>query len=108
MGRFGGAQKGAGHPKGKLGKRTLALRAIADEALAEGVTPIEVMLENMRFYHSESDKLLATIIAGVENGKSPASLVEALSKLMWFRAEAQKCAVDAAPYLHPRLSSIAV
>lgn len=41
----GGARKGAGRPKGSLGKRT---RAIAEQAAAEGVTPLEFMLKIMR------------------------------------------------------------
>jgi hypothetical protein len=32
--------------------------------IASGGTPLEVMLDNMRFYHSEAIRLVATLIAG--------------------------------------------
>lgn len=67
----GGKREGAGRPPGSATKRT---REIADRALSEGKTPLEVMLELMR----------------------DASNLE-------FRLEAAKAA---APYVHPRLSSI--
>lgn len=97
---------GAGRPKGSLGQRTKALRAIADEAIAAGITPIEVMLDNMRFYHEKADVLLTAVVAGVRDGKKkPIELLELMKELGSFRDKAQSCAVDAAPYVHPRLSA---
>lgn len=94
--RFGGRSKGA------LNKRTAALRAIADKAIETGITPLEVMLTNMRFYVAEIEKLLASF----HNGKtSPAELPRILKTLVEFRDKAQACAVDAAPYVHPKLAS---
>jgi hypothetical protein len=63
------------------------------------------MLENMRFYHSEADRLLAIIVAGK---KPTVELVEAMKGMCEFRSEAQKCAVDAAVFVHPRLAAVAV
>jgi hypothetical protein len=70
----GGKRPGAGRPKGSATKKT---RAIANAAAAEGITPLEVMLEAMRAHH-EAGRL----------------------------DEAAAVAKDAAPYIHPRLASI--
>ncbi len=70
----GGKREGAGRPAGAVTRRT---REIADRALAEGISPLEVMLSTMRWLYGEKK-----------------------------RTEACAIAKDAAPYLHPRLSSI--
>jgi len=57
----GGKRLGAGRPPRSINAKT---RDIADRAIAEGITPLEVMLDNMRFYHSEAIRLIATLIAG--------------------------------------------
>jgi hypothetical protein len=69
----GGARKGAGRKPGSANVRT---RQIADRAAAEGATPLEVMLQDMR------EKLAVGDVAGAAD-----------------RAR------DCAPYVHPRLSS---
>jgi hypothetical protein len=98
-----------GRKKGSLNRRTKALRAIAAEALESGVTPLEVMLENVRFFHAEAEALLARITSGLdERSESSEEFLQLLSKMVSFRSEAQRCVVDCAPYLHPRLSSVAV
>lgn len=45
MGKFGGAQPGAGRPKGAVNKRS---QEIIAEALKEGITPLQYMLEILR------------------------------------------------------------
>lgn len=70
----GGKRIGAGRKAGAATKRT---RAIADKATAEGLTPLEVMLEAMR-RHAKDEK--------------------------W--DEAASIAKDAAPYMHAKLASI--
>ena len=76
----GGAKPGErrdGRQKGTLNKRTEEIDEIRRRAADQGILPVEVMLDNMRHYFKHGD-----------------------------RANAQKCAADAAPYLHPRLNSI--
>ena len=76
----GGAKPGerpGGRQKGTLNKRTEEIDEIRRRAADQGILPVEVMLDNMRHYFKHGD-----------------------------RANAQKCAADAAPYLHPRLNSI--
>ena len=72
----GGARNGAGRKKGQASNKT---REVADRAAAEGITPLEVMLNAMRVHHEakEYDK-------------------------------AAEIAKDAAPYMHPRFSSVQV
>jgi len=70
----GGARTGAGRKRGTANRLT---REIAERAMQEGITPLEVMLNAMRESYEAHDY-----------------------------EEATKYAVMAAPYIHPRLSSI--
>lgn len=70
----GGKRPGAGRRAGSVTTKT---REIADKAAAEGITPLEVMLQAMRQHHAQNDLDAAAAIAK-----------------------------DAAPYMHPRLASI--
>lgn len=74
----GGKREGSGRPKGAKSEKTKQREAIRDTALADGVTPLEVMLQAMRAHYS--------------GGR----LDEAADK-----------ARDAAPYVHPKLANIA-
>lgn len=78
----GGARPNAGRKTGSATKRT---REIADKAAAEGITPLEFMLQVMR----------DEPIAGLE----PKDQLFAQG----MRFEAAKAA---APYIHPRLAAI--
>lgn len=70
----GGARSGAGRKQGALTKRT---REIAEKAIAEEITPLEVMLKAMKLhYDGERFDQAATI------------------------------AKDAAPYVHAKLAAI--
>jgi len=72
----GGARPGAGRKKSSLTEKT---RAIAERATAEGVTPLEVMLQ-----------VMAELLLAGEKEK------------------AASVAKDAAPYCHPKLSAVEV
>jgi hypothetical protein len=78
----GGARANAGRKAGSATKRT---RAIADKAAAEGITPLEFMLNVMRQEPPdvEDDRVRLSYVA------------------MQFEA-----AKAAAPYVHPRLAAI--
>lgn len=80
----GGSRKGAGRKAGSATKRT---REIADAAMADGLTPLEYMLQIMRSEPSaeldHKDMLSAVVL----------------------RFEAAKAA---APYVHPRLAAVEV
>lgn len=77
------------------------------EASAKGITPIEVMLDNMRFFYNELRDLSEQL------SKLPRPLLdsvpqlnELLGKVLQARELAEDAAVDAAPYIHPRLATI--
>ena len=110
--KWGGPQEGAGRPVGSVSEKTKLLRDIAAKALAEGITPAEVMLNNMRFYYEKADVLQTAIVAKVSKKKLDSGeameLLEEFKELGENRMKAQKCAVDAAPYFHPTLSSVKV
>lgn len=94
--------------KGQATKRTLAMQAIADEALKSGTSPLEVLLDNMRFYQSKiqmAEQMLADAIA---NKETPTALIDVLQRLCNFRSEAGRFAVDAAPYVHPRRATVEI
>lgn len=80
----GGARVGAGRKKGSATKKT---REIADKAAEDGITPLEYMLQVMR---QEPDPDL-----------DARDLLQAIT----LRFEAAKAA---APYIHPKLSSVEV
>lgn len=82
-GTHGGRRPGAGRKAGSVNKKT---RAIAEKAVNEGITPLEVQLETMRALWAEAKK------------GDTLDLEKAI--------EACAIAKDAAPYIHPRLSSI--
>jgi hypothetical protein len=77
----GGARAGAGRKAGSATKRT---REIADNAAAEGLTPLEYMLEVMRRSSDHEDPK-----------------VQVAREAMRFEA-----AKAAAPYIHPRLATV--
>lgn len=80
----GGKRAGAGRKSGSASKRT---REIADRAVAEGVTPLEIMLGAARILWQ----------AALGDGQNIDH-----DKV----AAAASIAKDAAPYVHPRLASV--
>ncbi len=95
----GGAQPGAGRPKGSLSARTQELVAIA---LAEGISPLEVMLKDMRFYDNLAENAVSQLEAASAN-KEKARMLKVVNE---FKSKARECAKDAAPYTHPKLNAI--
>ncbi len=78
----GGKRPGAGRKPGTATKRT---REIAEAAMADGITPLEFMLQVMR----------------KEPSKALPPKEELAATMMRFEA-----AKAAAPYIHPRLAAI--
>jgi hypothetical protein len=110
----GGKRVGAGRPTGALTKRT---RETAERALAEGKSPLEVMLDNMRHFQQvalDAEAVLEGLTAGEFTGKVTAetpeeqfkALLAQVKKTAGFRQMAQECARDAAPFMHARLAAI--
>lgn len=111
----GGKRNGSGR---KVGAGTKLTRAIADRAIAEGHSPLEVMLDNMRHFQRvahDAEAILAGLTAEEFAGAKGANLkpdeqfkllLAEVKKAAGFRQMAQECARDTAPYMHPRLSTI--
>ena len=97
----GGKRNGAGRKPGSLNKRTVALRDISDEALFAGVLPLEVMLRNMRFYYKRARKLERLL-----DKSDPAAADSICEQIGQARLMSQRCAVQAAPFIHPKLSPV--
>ena len=71
---------------------------------ASGKTPLEVMLDNMRRAFNEAHRLMA-VLCGPDAPQGEEA--QALMEEMWkFRDLAQRYAVAAAPYVHPRLAAV--
>jgi hypothetical protein len=93
----GGPREGSGRKRGSPNKA-----ARQAEVAASGVTPLEVMLANMRFHHQQAEELIGLLSAA----ESPAAKIQILGEASRYRQMAQKCTADAANYVHPKLASI--
>lgn len=108
----GGKREGSGRKKGALTTRT---REVAERASAEGKTPIEVMLENMRHFQQVALDAEA-VIEGIQEGDLKSlggtheeqfkALLAKVKQAAGLRQMAHDCASDAAPYIHPRLAAV--
>lgn len=96
----GGKREGAGRP---LGAATLRSQEIAAKAIQAGITPLEVMLDNMRFAHSELTEHLSKLM-----DLAPDEVTDYLKAHINLREVAQECAKDAAPYVHAKLANMEV
>ena len=96
-------KKTGGRTKGVPNRATAARQ---EQIAAEGATPLDVMLENMRFAHEHAAEVLAKVMSLEPEGETPGEGLDAFRELLRFRQIAEDCAKDAAPYVHPKLASI--
>lgn len=112
-----------GRPKGSTGALAKISEHKARELSAKGETPLDVMIDNMNFWRGRANDLTETMKTRLEdlskfdisNPKQRAAFIEAIREfnkaatyMIAAREKAQSCAVDAAPYVHPRLTAVAV
>jgi hypothetical protein len=90
----GGKRPGAGRKRGRLNNRTIAHKELASAAAGEGITPLELMLKRMRYYHSLAEREMR------KGEEADRHIIDAALKA------ANESAKDAAPFLHPRLSAV--
>ncbi len=95
--------KTGGRKAGTPNRRTACRGVVEAHAAAAGVTPLQVMLENMTFFSNEAEKRLAELLKSQPDRDT---LIASLKTICSLRQSAQDCARDAAPYVHPRLSAI--
>jgi hypothetical protein len=81
------------------------------QASENGLTPLAVMQDNMTFWHEQALHLGEKLQSLVVNVDDPSQLDAAMKLLRQFleaRKNSEACAVDAAPYFHPKLASVVV
>jgi hypothetical protein len=116
----GGPGRGQGRKPGGSNRKS---RELAEKAIGEGSTPLEVMIRNMRFYDEEAVRLVSQLAAAAAAGTLPvdeaegdeeaevhesglnADTVEQLRIIFNMRKMAGEAARDAAPYIHPRVGA---
>ena len=106
MAGTGGKRPGAGRRKGGKNKLPSPLRAKTKKIVADaldGLTPLEVMLDNMRFAHEAAAAILRRLLA---DGAAPPDGFTELAQLLKFRDIAQNSARDAARYVHAPIAAI--
>jgi hypothetical protein len=83
--------------------RILPTGELAEKLANDGKTqPLEVMYDNMRFYAQQAAKLQACALREKPQTKE---LLRLMHTVMRLRERAQACAVDAMPYVHPKLKA---
>lgn len=109
---------GAGRKKGALNKNTIAARELGEKLHRLGKSPLKIMLKNMRRFDNDAEELyreLQDLIASSKpSERAPYEqkleyIHEVLALLARKREctmDAQRCATDAAPYVHPKVGMI--
>lgn len=95
---------------GKPSKARIITRKKANEICESGESPLDIMLDNMLFWHHHTEELteqLRTLIVNAENPEQRKQALVLLQEMLACRENSQRCAVDLAPYCHPRLAAIA-
>ncbi|MEH2583595.1 hypothetical protein V1281_005490 [Nitrobacteraceae bacterium AZCC 2161] len=112
---------GAGRPKGSISRRVRAINNMTVAALSRvKKVPLETMLKNMERFDDEADGLYSKLSSMIENGKPSSKaprkehleffdkVMSLIGKMRECRLDAQRCATDAAPYMHQRLAAVQV
>ena len=76
-------------------------------------TPADIMLDNMIFYHRRAMSLTPKLEKLIEqmdpaNEEDRTEALRLLKVVLAAREKSQACAVDLAPYVHPRLAALAI
>jgi hypothetical protein len=83
-----------------------------ERLVSEGATPLEVMLDAMRFFHGEAEKLVERLLTDGAPQGEPADgnapnqardIVKAFKEVIGLRQLGGREAARAAPYVHPRM-----
>lgn len=108
----GGSRPGAGRPPSVLTVKSREMAERRERLVSEGATPLEVMLDAMRFFHGEAEKLVERLLTDGApqsepgDGKAPnpaRDIIKAIKEVIGLRKLAGQEAARAAPYVHPRI-----
>jgi hypothetical protein len=84
-------------------------RKRAMELCANNESPLDVMFDNMLFWHRQSNDLgtkLKAIFGKIKSEDDGRAAIDLVRTLLSARENAQRCAVDCAPYVHARLQAV--
>jgi hypothetical protein len=104
----------AGRPNRRprqIGRRLGRLTRGKTEMLVQQcrLTPLEVMLANMRFFYEEAALLAGDVAQLLEDRDAEPTLIsEVYQKFLSSKMDAQRCAVDAAPWFHRRRVAVQI
>ena len=92
----------------KPGSRNVRTRRRTLQVCREwNISPLDVMLDNMQHWRARSANLEIQLQQLIDSGADEQTIEQMRKSLLAAREQAQKCAVDAAPFLHPRLKGVA-
>lgn len=95
----GGKRKGAGRPIGAASKKS---RELQIQVMEEGITPLQVLINDMRYYYILGEQEFLKI-RGKELLEESYDIFKRAHNL---KTIAKEYAGMAAPYIHPKLASI--
>lgn len=95
----GGKRPGAGRPQGAITKKNQELQL---RAIEQGISPMEVLLEDMRYYYNLANEILNPIKGKEFSDEN----IELTKRVTGLKSIARECAKDVAPYIHPKLANI--
>ena len=103
--------KKGGRPLSKLAQIRKGFTAKEIQELIDaGEAPLNVMINNMLFWFKQAQtfsvKLEKLLVSEGDEDEKRGEGIKLLRTLLAARENAQSCAVDAAPYCHPRLATI--
>jgi hypothetical protein len=84
-------------------------RKRAMQLCADKESPLDVMFDNMLFWHRQSRDLgakLDAICGKIKNDDDRREAISLVRTLLSARENAQRCAVDCAPYVHAKLQAV--
>jgi hypothetical protein len=99
------------HRKGARLNMGAISRKIGIEAIRNGSSALDVMIDNMLFWHGKVGELtsqISNMVLNVDNVDERREAYGVLRLLLAARENSQRCAVDLAPYMHPKLQSIQI
>lgn len=100
-----------GGPGPKKSRTRIRTRALANWLVDKPSNPLIVMYSNLRHWHKETQRLQAALEALdpkllADDPELQRDAFKTLAAHLHAREMSQRCAVDLAPYLHPRLAAI--
>lgn len=102
-------QRPTGRPESQITRNS---RTIADKWIMKGNrAPLEVMLRNMQYFDQKADQLVRQAgewVSEPDSDEEWAERMKLLAAVKFNRVQAQDCARDAAPFMHPKFTSVQV